>query len=189
MNKRRTFTSEQLREIVHYNPDTGVFTWLPRSYPPSFNATFGGKEAGGLVSNDTGIFYKMIRVHGSKYLAHILAHVYVTGQWPTKYIDHVDGNGLNNSWTNLRLATAEQNSVNSKLYSRNTSGLRGVSYSKAHNRWRSTYGKTWLGQYKTKEEAYAVYVAHVTALHGEFTNRLPNQLDALKEQRREQYIS
>ena len=168
MTIRRNFTAEQLREIIAYDPATGIFVWLPRSGRPNFNGQYAGKEAGALVCNGSGNTYKMIGAFGQRYMAHILAHLYVTGVWPEAYIDHIDRNGLNNSWANLRLATPKQNAANSKRYSTNSSGCKGVSYSKSHKKWRSTYGRLWLGQFNTKEEAQEAYIAKAKELHGEF---------------------
>lgn len=73
------------------------------------------------------------------------------------WVDHIDGNGLNNTRCNLRLATNSQNQLNRGLGKRNTSGYIGVSYHKASNKWRSTLvinGRSiFLGHFSDKESA------------------------------------
>jgi hypothetical protein len=168
MNNRRNFSADQLREIVEYNPDTGVFRWLPRSSPPAFNANYAGKEAGSIFLNESGRKYKVIQIYGQRYGAHRLAYIYMTGKWPNEYIDHVDGDSLNNVWSNLRPANAAQNSANAKRYRSNTSGLKGVSYAARHGKWRAAYGRVWLGNFATKEEAHEAYMTKARELHGDF---------------------
>ena len=168
MTRRRTFTAEQLREIITYDAATGIFVWLPRKGRPNFNGQYAGKEAGPVSGNGSGNTYKSISAFGQRYKAHILAYLYMTGKWPAAYIDHIDRNGLNNSWANLRLATAMQNAANAKRYSSNTSGLKGVSYSSTHGKWRAMYSRYWLGHYDTKEEAHEAYLAKARELHGTF---------------------
>lgn len=86
--------------------------------------------------------------------------------------DHIDGNGLNNRRTNLRLATQAQNNANSKLKSTNTSGYKGIVFLKDENRWRahiSVNGKRIvIGRYKTAEEAHEAYCKAAQEHFGEF---------------------
>lgn len=88
------------------------------------------------------------------------------------WVDHRDGNGLNNSQANLRLATVQQNCHNSRTSKRNTSGLKGVSWSKANGKWHAQIrinGKPrHLGYFRTPESAYAAYCEASASLHGEF---------------------
>ena len=87
-------------------------------------------------------------------------------------VDHIDGNGLNNTRSNLRLVTASENSRNSKLSKRNTSGYKGVYWQKSLNKWGAKIclekKQHFLGYFNTPEEAYEVYCLASKRLHGEF---------------------
>ena len=60
-----------------------------------------------------------------------------------KYIDHIDRNKLNNQKSNLRFCNQSINIHNSKMYSNNTSGIRGVTWHKKQERW---YARAWVNQ-------------------------------------------
>ena len=50
-------------------------------------------------------------------------------------VDHKDRNGLNNQRYNLRIASHSINKYNCKLYKSNSSGQRGVTWSKDKRKW------------------------------------------------------
>jgi AP2 domain/HNH endonuclease len=87
-------------------------------------------------------------------------------------VDHKDGNGLNNRKDNLRPATDQQNSFNSRIPSNNTSGFKGVSWHKRDHKWRAriTFGgkRRHLGDFNTPEDAHKAYAKASAELHGEF---------------------
>lgn len=118
----------------------------------------------------------MISVDYQIYRGHLLAWLYMAGEWPKSFIDHKDLNKHNNAWDNLREATKSQNMANVGLIKSNKSGLKGVSRYRAGE----AYGKSWqasigkdgkskhLGHFATKEEAHAAYVAAAQNIFGEF---------------------
>lgn len=118
--------------------------------------------------------YKFISIKGKGYPAHRLAWIYVTGKQPMNEIDHIDQNKLNNSFVNLREATASQNRCNVGIRSNNTSGFKGVSWDARNKKWRAhiciNRNIKYLGLYKTAEEASEVYKAESILLHKEFRN-------------------
>ncbi|MDR5730508.1 MAG: HNH endonuclease signature motif containing protein, partial [Terriglobia bacterium] len=134
-------TKQQLtyfRTLLNYNRQTGVFKWkvARRSYTGKIKR---GSIAGTVV-RDTPTGRIQIGIDGKCYRAHQLAWLFMTGKWPPKGIDvdHEDGNGQNNSWTNLRLASRSQNNANRhKLSSSNKSGKAGVSWVANCNQWLS----------------------------------------------------
>jgi HNH endonuclease len=157
-------TAGRLRELLHYDPLTGLFTWL---------LTVGRRgKAGrvaGCVNEATG--YVVVRIDGANYQAHRLAWFYMTGDWPTVLIDHEDTDNGNNLWTNLREATHSQNQCNRGSNCRNTSGYKGVSWMARQRKWRAVVGRTHLGCFTDKEQARLAAVAGRIKHHGDFANQ------------------
>lgn len=91
------------------------------------------------------------------YLAHRLAWLLQTGDWPEFEIDHIDGDALNNRWENLRDVPSFENKKNMPLYRTSTSGVAGVRWKTDAGKWVARIninGKTvHLGYYGSKEDA------------------------------------
>jgi len=87
-------------------------------------------------------------------------------------VDHVDGNGLDNRRSNLRLATASQNQCNQRRSSANSSGFKGVTWCRKGKRWKARIKVNkvlkHLGTFTSPEAAYAAYCAASERFHGEF---------------------
>lgn len=144
-----TITAARLRELLNYDPATGVFTRRQGS--------LSGRKAG---SYDHG--YWSISVDCKEYYAHRLAWLYVTGEWPKSKIDHKDCDRGNNRFDNLREASDEVNSQNLRAaQSNNGTGFLGVS--KKRNRFEARIfrdrGLIRLGVFDTPEQAHAAYIA------------------------------
>lgn len=156
--------AQRLREVLHYDPDTGVFTWLQHTWKKRIGTSAGGDDGQG---------YTQILVDGEKYRAHQLAVLYMTGEWPTHTVDHKRvgrEHRSDNRWQNLRPATHGENMWNQSTRRDNTSGYRGVK--KAGNRWEARFEKDKkvhrLGRFSTPEEANEA-VAMARQMHyGEF---------------------
>ena len=88
---------DYIYNLLHYNPDTGLFMWKERRSPACTKGWFTG--------NVNGRGYATIRIDGKLYLAHRLAWLLMTGSFPQKRLDHIDRNKLNNKFNNLREAT------------------------------------------------------------------------------------
>lgn len=163
-------TQERLKQLLHYDPETGVFTWRMR--PPG-RAGGGGKivvgaRAGGIAGDG----YWVIGLGGRRYRAGRLAWFYVHGVWPEGDIDHKNVDHLDDRLDNLRPATRSQNLANKPKSSRNKTGFKGVSlYPKTgkYVSYASFKGRTvYCGYFDTPEEAHAAFVKKSQELHGEF---------------------
>jgi hypothetical protein len=161
---REELTQERLKELLHYDPDTGVFTWQSTTT----NRVKSGQVAGTL--NDKG--YIQIRVEGVIYPAHRLAFLYVDGEFPISEVDHQDRDGLNNRWRNLRQATSSENQKNKTAYSNNKSGYKGVSFDNTRGKFvaqiQSDKKHKMLGRFDCPREAAHAYNVAAIQLHGEF---------------------
>lgn len=162
-------TVERLRQLVNYSPETGVFIRCVRTS----NRIRIGDVVGSITSKGK-CKYLRANIDGNLYYLHQLAWLYMTGEWATKEIDHKDGNGLNNRWANLRLATHAQNSQNRKPASNNKSGVKGVCWDTARKRWLVTISadkkQCHIGRFVDKEVAMLAYQAAAQKVHGEFAN-------------------
>jgi hypothetical protein len=89
-------------------------------------------------------------------------------------VDHRNGDGLDNRFENLRVATHAQNVQNQRVRADNTSGLKGVSWDSRHDRWAAGIEvggvHRHLGYFVNKAEAGAAYRRAARELHGDFAN-------------------
>lgn len=156
-------TQERLKELLSYDPLTGVFCWRGGQKKTVAGAIAGGPDKDG---------YVLIKVDQKMYKAHRLAWLWMTGVWPSHEIDHVDLDKANNRFGNLREATKSQNMHNTKCRSDNSTGFKGVQYDPHRNRFYAkiiTAGqKTWLGYHRTAESASAAYQAAAIEQHKDF---------------------
>lgn len=154
-----------IAQAVAYNPVTGDFTWRASR---SSNARAG--ERAGSAWLRKGDARYVIRFEGRGYQANRVAWLIMTGDWPRLPVDHVDGDGLNNRWANLRLASISQNNANARRRRDNTSGFKGVSRRGASYEARIQHEgrRLNLGRYDTAEEAHAAYAKAAQRLFGKF---------------------
>lgn len=157
-------TLAALKAAVHYDPATGVFTRRAGAHRGAVE----GKVVGSRYKNG----YLYISIGGVRYLAHRLAFLYMTGEFPSRLVDHRNRVRTDNRWDNLRPADGAQNLLNSKLRVDNTSGHRGVSFSESHGRWRARGyqdgREVHLGWHDTKEAAISTRVEFAKKHHAEF---------------------
>ena len=141
-------TQSRLKEMMNYDKNTGIFTWIKK---PCRNIPI-GKVAG--YKKDTG--YVSIDIDKGTYPAHHLAWLYEYGIMPPEQIDHWDRVRNNNAIENLSLTSNQKNQMN-KSKRRGREDFNGVYWNKRDSMWLAqiTYlGKQiYLGQYKNKDEA------------------------------------
>ena len=153
-------TAERLRELLNYDPETGLFTW---------RVDRGGTARVGAIAGlrDAADGYIRIKVDGRRYKAHHLVRLYVRGKWPEAgyMTDHVNGNRADNRLANLRHATFSQNAANRKAPTTNTSCFKGVCFHQRIGKWQKRHH---LGYFDTAEAAHAAYCAAAQKYHGRF---------------------
>lgn len=163
LSTRTELTAERLREVLHYDPLVGVFTWKARVEPTKMKP---GQVAGWVEWARRRI---TIEIDQHNYRAHRLAWLYVHGVWPAGVIDHINGDSLDNRIANLRDTSQLVNVQNIRVSKNSASGLLGAFWVKSRRHWRSSIranGKVvYLGQFHTPEEAHAAYVAAKRRLH------------------------
>lgn len=175
-----------LREAFDYNAETGTLTWKER--PREHFATesrwkyhrtsYAGKVAGSEWACGSGRCnskYRRVTLTVDDKVCYFAAHriiwVLMNGSIPENHeVDHVDVDGLNNRWSNLRLATPSQNMCNTRLMRNNTTGYRGVSkYRKGFQAYINANGKRIsLGNFETAELANIARVQAAKEHHGQF---------------------
>lgn len=158
----RLITAERLMELLDYDPDSGIFTWKVDK-----GRVKKGSRAG---STWKGKYWRIV-VDQGHYYAHSLAFLAMTGKIPA-LIDHVNKDGNDNRWRNLRRANKFQSAQNKLLTVRNSSGYIGVYQCGTTGRWVAQIvdrGRTkFLGRYDTPELAAKTRDQYAKELHGKF---------------------
>jgi len=158
-------TPQRLRQLLEYDPATGVFTRL-------ISLKGRNARAGDIAGSPHIRGYWAISIDAKLYLAHRLAWFYMARRWPREQIDHKNGDRLDNRWSNLREATPAQNNFNSKKPKNNTSGFKCVAWHKKLQRWRAYITindrHRHIGLFDNKEDAHAAYCRAAKELRGEF---------------------
>ena len=119
-------TQSRLKEVLHYCPDTGVFTWIRTKQVRMID-----KEAGTIAWNG----YRDVSINGKKHGCHRLAWIYIHGDFPINNIDHINGIKTDNRIENLRDVSQSENLKNARLRSDNKTGVTGVYINKSKKSW------------------------------------------------------
>ncbi len=175
-SKQALLTAHDVRRMLDYDPLTGELIWRVERYRKHPGDIAGCKYVTSRKKHRT----VSVSINYRRYLANRLVWLWVTGKWPKNEIDHIDGNGWNNRWNNLREATHSQNCKNMKLKITNTSGVQGVMYDERRHKYRARITvngrEIWLGYFKTLNAAAKVRNAAALKYHGEFAKMA--QIDA-----------
>lgn len=155
MDKQRAITQEYLKEILNYDPGTGIFTWKVKTHAQS------RIQVGGIAGNASSNEYVRICINKKYYQAHRLAWLFVYGVFPQSELDHINRNKTDNRICNLRIVTTSENQKNTGLRKDNKSGSKGVCWHKGIQRWVANMRKNgkviFLGSFKEKNEATRAY--------------------------------
>jgi hypothetical protein len=120
----------------------------------------------------SGYAYVVLPKYKHHLIHRLVAFTYIPNPDNKPCVDHIDGNITNNHVSNLRWATRAENSANSKITNRNTSGFKGVCFDKRTNKWKAQISINskikHIGLFDTPEEAYEAYKKAATEFHGEF---------------------
>lgn len=157
-------TQDALKHRVNYDPATGDFTWNN----PVRHKSLAGKEIGSINKNG----YLRITVNGKRSLSHRMAWLYVYGDAPDGFIDHINGVKTDNRISNLRICNKSENGQNQRRpRSDNKSGFLGVfkGTGSKKNPWCAQIqfnGKSnHIGNYPTPEDAHHAYVMKKREVH------------------------
>jgi hypothetical protein len=153
-------TQERLKQLLVYDPDTGVWRWL---IAPNHSIKVG--QIAGSIRQDG---YRQIRVDCLYYFSVPLACFYMTGKWPLEYMDHINWDRGDDRWVNLREATACDNMAHRRIRSNNTSGYLGVSWDNTQNKWDARVNSVHIGWFDDLDEAVAARDTWAVHLQGSF---------------------
>jgi hypothetical protein len=130
-----------------------------------------GTEAGYVQGNG----YKGVTIDKKMFQLHRVIYMLHCGEWP-EVVDHIDGNVFNNRIENLRAATREQNSANSRIAKNNTSGVKNVSWCATAKKWTVMLSKNkkaiYFGRFASVSDAEKVARAARKTLFGEFARHV-----------------
>jgi hypothetical protein len=179
--KKSILTQEIVRELLDYDPATGLFTWKYRELKwfdeDGWNGggtrgnlrnqrSWNGKHAGKPAFCTPRVFDTNTYLWGvllwESHSAHHMAFMWMTGRWPDPEVDHEDGDGTNNRWKNLREVTRPINQQNRRRH-RDYKGKVlefdhiGIKWNGGRYGARITHNKknVWLGTFDTLDEAVA----------------------------------
>jgi hypothetical protein len=151
-------TQDEIKQVIHYDVQTGVFRWRF-----SGKSHAGKKKPWSIAGTHHNKGYIEIAINRKRYLAHRLAWMYVYGEWPNQFIDHKNGNPLDNRIENLRDVSHKTNCENKRtIGTKNTSGYLGAGWREDRKKWRGVITvnrkQKFLGFFDTAELAHQAYL-------------------------------
>jgi hypothetical protein len=137
-----------------YVPETGDLIWKTSKNP-------GKSKVGQSLRYVDPLGYIAVQIDKVKYRGHRLAWLLYYGEWPDKFVDHINRNRSDNRISNLRLVTSTEHAHNCEKQRNNTSGYRGVSVHNQSGKWQVQIGrngkKLCLGLFATPKDAALAY--------------------------------
>ena len=175
MPLRKRFGSRKTAEAHNWNK---IFVYDSTSGELRWGITPGPRvRCGDIAGSRTGKGYRRVKFKGTTYAVHRIIYEMVHGSIPQgKQIDHRNRLRSDNRIGNLRPATNPENTTNSSLSRRNTSGYMGVYWSKSAGKWEAQLvvaaRYVHLGYFVNKADAIAARLAGEKLHHGEFARSL-----------------
>jgi len=126
-------TQAELKAILNYNPNTGIFTWVESNNRKIVAGSVAGSKC---IING----YIKLKLNGFNYPAHRLAWLYVYGCFPAGEIDHINHIRDDNRIINLRDVSLAINAKNLSMYKCNVTQVTGVTWHKTNKRWQAQIG-------------------------------------------------
>lgn len=151
--KERATSAETVKKLLNCDIENGILTWKVWR----LNIARVGDVAGGSDGNG----YQRVMLHGKYFLSHRVVWLFANGDWPNSELDHINRIRDDNRISNLRLATASHNALNRGMRSDNTTGYKGVSFCKKHQKFFAQIwynkGNHFLGFFDTPDKASVAY--------------------------------
>jgi len=146
-------SQNELKSIFEYDPFTGTLRWKEKRSNIVQNSMAGCIHGSG---------YKVVTIKSKTYKLHRIIWIMLFGEIPKGfYLDHINGNKIDNRLENLRLATNNQNQQNRPAPKNSSSGYRGVTWHKVANKWMARIchekKRMTIGFFDTAEDAYEAY--------------------------------
>jgi AP2 domain len=158
----RELTAGRLHELLDYDPETGVFTWLEHR----------GRVKAGDVAGTRGHDGVGIRVDRRRYRASHLAVLWMTGEWPPDQINYFDDDDTNIRWANLRLIGRSQKMYNRGKQRNNSAGFKGVTFHKGRDKFQAQIQAAgdyrFLGYFDSPQAAHRAYCRAARRMHGKY---------------------
>ena len=149
----KPLTQERVRELFDLDYETGVLRWRVNKHRA---------RMGDIAGNSVGRGYYQVTIDYKMYYLHRVIFLYAFGYLPEHQVDHISRDRLDNRPCNLREVTPQCNTRNTGVGSKNTSGVKGVSWNKCGRKWRTqiVVGKQQhLGFYEDFIDAVAARLA------------------------------
>jgi len=163
MIRKQYPSQETVKRLLHYDKETGIFTWKERPIsdfkddmnPSMSHITWNAQYKGAIAGSNSGNYVR-IQIEKTPFAAHKLAWIYVHGDEYQGDIDHKNRKKRDNRIDNLRPTNHSLNMFNSSKFVTNTSGVKGVMRGK-RGRWKAGImidGKhIYLGSFSCVSEA------------------------------------
>ena len=189
-------TPDALRQLLDYDPETGLMHWRERDVSwfrddrvntaaaicRAWNTKYAGREA--FTARLRG-GYRVTNLGGTVLLGHRVAFALHYGRWPRRKVDHINGVRDDNRIANLRTVSDRENALNRRGAVAATSRHKGVSWNEKRRHWIAQMsdrsGGRYLGAFACETAAALAYDHAAMAVHGEYARLNINEPRSLRD--------